>query len=271
MTGKRLLVTLLATVSMALPVLAQDVPEPQPASSQLIEAVRVNHDGIQFVYDIGLASSVSYMQHRATEGDVQVPSPAYREFTFDGYSDGDYLRHAIQPRIEVYAIEDFGPYPAFIAQLDELSRLLAEQPDLNQYVNATFDTPNALTLPFLPIIPAAQVMRALPEYIDVARIDGIRYLVYYSQAPNPVLEGEMFYTFQGITDDGQYYVSAMLPVNTGVLPTEESTPVEPDDWMADYEDYLTELLGRIPPTDGAGFTPSLATLDALVQSVTVER
>jgi hypothetical protein len=164
---------------------------------------------------------------------------------------------------------------SIIAQDAALSqgRLVARggNPDLNQYVNVTLGTPDAMTLPFLPLIPAAQVMRALPEYIDVAGIDGIRYLVYYSQAPNAVMEGEMFYAFQGITDDGQYYVSLMLPVNTGMLPTEEPTPVDLDVWVAGYQDYLQNLLGQVTAAGGEGFAPSLATLDVLAQSVTVNR
>jgi hypothetical protein len=258
---------LLLIVMLPFSVYAQDIT-PVAAPTEFVQHVRVNHEGVQFTFDAQLADSVAVASYPAA---AQPPSPAYTEFTFEGYGEGTYLIYAPMPRIDIFTIEDFGPYPDFIVQLDELSRLLAERPDLNRYAVANTADPAADALPFLPLIPAAQVFRAKPEYIEVAGIKGIRYLVYYSQAMNPIIEGEVFYTFQGITDDGQHYVSVILPVNTWVLPPETQPSVDPNTFAAEYQQYLIDILGRLVPAQPESFTPALSTLDALTQSITVNR
>lgn len=268
---KHVLFPLFLAVALPLPLLAQDIPMPQPVPTETVMLSRVTYDGVQFSFNAALADAVLVAQYSAQTNDGPTPSPAYTEFTFENYSEGDYLLRAIQPRVDIFRIEDFGAFPFYVEQLDALGQLLAIRPDLNQYTNVSPGTSDALTLPFLPVFPAMQVLRALPEYVEVGNVRGIRYLVYFSQAPNPVLEGEMFYTFQGITNDGQHYVSVLLPVNTGVLPTEEPAAVDMEVWMAGYQDYLRNLLGQVVASGGASATPSLATLDALAQSVTVSR
>lgn len=268
---RTILLALLAGFILPFSIQAQDVPEPAPITTEIVQQMRVDYEGVQFAFDAALADSVSVASYPASEGDAQFPSPAYTEFTLDGYAGGDYLNHAPMPRIDVFTIEDFGPYPYFIEQLDELSRLLAERPDLRQTVIADADNWGAAALPFLPIIPAAQVFRARPEYINVAGIDGIRYLAYYSQGLNPIVEGEVFYTFQGITDDGQHYVSIMLPVNTGVLPAELPDSVDMDAFAAEYQEYLMNFVGLLTTADPDNFSPALSTLDTLAQSVQVSR
>lgn len=41
---------------------------------------------------------------------------------------------------------------------------------------------------------------------------GIRYLTQFGQAAGLITNPELFYTFQGLTDDGAYYVAAVFPV-----------------------------------------------------------
>jgi hypothetical protein len=232
--------------------------------------MRVDYDGVSFAFDAALADSVSVVSYPAVGDDGFLPSPAYTEFILEGYGDGEYVRYAPQPRIDIFTIEDFGPYPFYMSQLDDLNRLLAERPDLNKYVLADTNSPDSVSLPFLPAFAAAQVFRAKPEYIEVGGVRGIRYLVYYSQAMNPIVEGEVFYTFQGITDDGQHYVSLILPVDTGLLP--DADPGIDGTLVAEnYADYLTTILQALTPASGQDFSPSLNTLDALAHSVDVRR
>ncbi len=268
------LAVMLTLVALVVPLAAhaQDGPTPAPVTLDPVPYMRVDHAGIRFAFEAALADAVTVAEYPATEGDVQMPSPAYTEFVFEGYADGgDWLRHALTPRISIYTIEDFGPYPFYIEQLDELSRLLAERPDLNRYALAHAGDPDALTLPFLPLFPAAQVFRARPEYVEVANVRGIRYLAYYAQAMNPIAEGEVFYTFQGITDDGQHYVSAILPVNTGVLPSELPAIDDPDAYAEEYRQYLMDVMGHLTTAQPERFTPALSMLDDLVQSIDIRR
>jgi hypothetical protein len=64
-----------------------------------------------------------------------------------------------------------------------------------------------------------------------------------------VLESQVFYTFQGLTDDGQFYVAAFFPVQTGIFPIEPpACPQcgEPDyDPFAEMQTILTEQLVKL--------------------------
>jgi hypothetical protein len=77
----------------------------------------------------------------------------------------------------------------------------------------------------------------------------------------------MFYTYQGITNDGLYYVSAVLPINIGFL---IGYPIPTD--QGDFEfiqsevERVTDQLNNSKPE---AFSPSMLTLDAMIQSMTV--
>ena len=82
----------------------------------------------------------------------------------------------------------------------------------------------------------------------------------------------MFYTFQGLTSDGAYYIASFFPVTTAALPeSPESVAVE--DWdvfSANFAAYLlatTDALDQLTPAD---FTPNLTLLDSVVASLQVE-
>jgi hypothetical protein len=87
-----------------------------------------------------------------------------------------------------------------------------------------------------------------------------------------MLSQELFYTFQGFTNDGAYYVAAFFPLTTTVLPD----TITEGDWTvireteASYTAYLSEtvtILDHLPPTK---FTPDLSRLDAVLTSLRLE-
>jgi hypothetical protein len=126
-------------------------------------------------------------------------------------------------------------------------------------------------LPFLPWVNSRQAFCAQPQIIDFAGGRGLRYLTYYSQGPNPVLESQVFYTFQGLTDDGQFYVAAFFPVQTGIFPVEP--PACPQCGESDYDPFaemqtvLTEQLVELNAQAEDDFAPSLKVLDDLIKSI----
>lgn len=118
-----------------------------------------------------------------------------------------------------------------------------------------------------------QSLCAQPKIMEFASGRGIRYLSYYAQGPDPVLDREVFYTFQGLTDDEQFYVAAFFPVQTGIFPTEPPACPQCADpnfdpvaaWTALLADQLTQLNAQ--PEDE--FAPSLRLLDELIKSIHV--
>jgi hypothetical protein len=88
-----------------------------------------------------------------------------------------------------------------------------------------------------------------------------------------VLDQQVFYTFQGVTDDGQFYVSALFPVQTGIFPTE--APACPRCGEPGYDpsvEWRTVLAGQLDQLNAqaaADFAPSLPVLDALIESIQI--
>jgi hypothetical protein len=105
---------------------------------------------------------------------------------------------------------------------------------------------------------------------------GIRALTEYAQYYAPINNNELIYQFIGLTTDEKYYIIAILPISAPFLaenekpdapvPT-EGVPIPTDVGPNDaYYASITEKLVALPPES---FTPSLNTLDLLIQSILV--
>ncbi len=171
-------------------------------------------------------------------------------------------------QIRVYPVRNF---PYYDAEPDRarLQRLIdAFGGSLAAYTGGFDSEP----LPFLPVANAAQVFRAQPAYLTFGGERGgseggrgVRYLTHYAQGLMPLTQREVWYTFQGLTEDGSYYVSVILPVRIGDLPVDA-----PDDFDFDtYDTYLNETFALINTT--TDIHPSLEVLDQLVNSIAVTR
>ena len=126
------------------------------------------------------------------------------------------------------------------------------------------------TMPFLPLFNAAQVMHAHVQYLDFKNGQGLRYLTQFDQAFIPINNYELFYTYQGLTSDGKYYVAAVLPVTHPSLPAEANvTGNEPPEFNSDFQVYLAKL--GLPTNTAASSTyvPDLAGLDAMLRSLQI--
>ena len=181
--------------------------------------------------------------------------PTHTEITLQGYAQPDSLQ---MPRILVYPTSDFVMLnDAAAAQIDALRQLLTTEPLLVE----------AQTLPFLPLLNAAPVLHAQEQYLDFANGRGVRYLTQYEQAATPVNNQELFYTYQGLTDDGAYYVAAVFPVSHPDLPADVSAV--PEGMSDDYETYLNNVTEQLNVAAAAAFTPDLTLLDTVINSLQV--
>jgi hypothetical protein len=134
-------------------------------------------------------------------------------------------------------------------------------------------------LPTVPFFNAAQVFASNIQAVSFQNGSGIRFLTEYGQYPAPVNNHELFYHFQGFTNDGEYYIVAIFPITAPGL-GESSDPEsavaiggvaypsmgDPSD---DWEAYYTAAANLLDATSPESFTPSLSQLDALIQSMWV--
>lgn len=249
-----------ATVQALTPV----APATQTPSSGTLIAV----NNISFTIPIGIGNGAQAEAIAAVPSSNDVPwweiGPNYNKYLIQNYLLPETFH---EPIIYVYPVAEYIQVNADIAGLiDELKTIINTQ-----------GQPLPENLPFLPAFNAAQVFVSNEQFVKFQNGSGIRYLTQFDQAPAPINNHAVFYTFQGITTDGQYYVSAILPANAAFLPGYASPeyPVPPDgipfDWdnYENMEAYFDAVKQKLNSTDPNSFTPSLLNLDALIQSINV--
>jgi hypothetical protein len=181
--------------------------------------------------------------------------PEYHRLTLQGYP---VTNHLLKPQVFVYPVAELAKYSEGAAKIaaDLAVLLQSKQP--------------ADHLPFLPLFNATQVLHAQVQFLDFKNGKGVRFLTQFDQAPLPVNNRELFYTFQGLTKDGKYYVAAVLPVTHPDLPATDKLSAEDAAKLGDFPAYLTKTAAWLEQQPADQFSPGLAKLDALIQSIEVK-
>lgn len=254
---KALILALLFALSV-LPAFAQD-------DTTTTNTVAFN--GFSFSYDSTIASNVNITQVAGDPLDSPFPpEAAHTQFLlYTGYPAPESFLDAVGG-IRIYRTADLLGNEARESQLIQLQSLLSQRPDLAEYMNS--DTSALGTLPFFPIFPAGQILRARAQYIENDSVSGIAYLVVYSEAPGTLIGSDILYTFQGVSNDGEYYVSAIFHAAPSILPAEYEA-IDPATF--DMNAYVTDLIVELNAATPEDFAPSLTALDATIQSFTFEQ
>ncbi len=182
-------------------------------------------------------------------------APEYQRATMQGYPVTD---HLLKPQISIYPVSDLATFnPAAGGITADLQALLASHQPGDH-------------LPFLPLFNAAQVMHAQVQYLDFKNGSGVRFLTQFDQAILPINNYELIYTFQGLTNDGKYYIAAVLPVTHPDLPATNQVSQEQASQLSDFATYLSQTVAWLDQQPAGSFTPDLAALDALIQSIEIK-
>lgn len=244
-----------------------------PAAAQETSST-VSFDGVAFSFDRALGASANVTQVPGQGSDVEQPGgPGVPHLAFTLY--GARAEGAKVPRVGVapsvvrfYRTADLAGDDQASQQLEDLTSLLSEEPDLATFMDVA-DDGSGDPLPFLPVIPAAQVIRAQARYVETPQLAGIAYLTAYRQDVSPFAAGDFWYTFQGVSADGAWYVAVDIVVDASMFPAEITAKDAAR--IADGEQYAQYLIQSIETLNGAAadaFDPPLTSIDALVQSIT---
>jgi hypothetical protein len=159
-------------------------------------------------------------------------------------------------------------YPAdALLDLDRMIRL-----EFSDLLKVLRDQPAAIQgeMPLLPLTNASQAFHARLHYLDFANGSGVSYLTQFAMGPSPINNQELLYTFQGMTADREYFVAAFFPVSLpGLLSTPQLSEEEFANLMANYPAYLSDTTALLDGQPAEAFTPDLAQIDRLIQSLTV--
>ncbi len=239
--------------SCNLPIIATQTPTPS--------GIPVSFGNISMVIPEGLATGASFK----TSIDVEFPyinpsfgdMPEHTVISLDGYTVS-----GRSGRILVFKASEFAAYTDLTRQIiTALQTLQSGQTYPEDLYNHPYTNP-------LKIIAAGTF--------------GHRYVTQVMEAFIPYNNEDIFYYYEGLSTDGEYYFEALLPVNVSFLPADGNpntiTPVDGvpfpfgvDDiatfqqkW-AEYSNLVNEKLNN---ASQEAFTPKLEILDELVGSIT---
>lgn len=128
-------------------------------------------------------------------------------------------------------------------------------------------------IPILPTVEAYQVFHLQERFLEFKGGKGVRFLSMYAQDPPPLTNDRLFYTFQGLTNDGKYYVALYYPVTTLKLPDslneigETIIPVLQE--KEKYQRYLTKGITILSRLKDGEFKPDLKKIDEIIQSLKI--
>ena len=247
------------------------LPPAQPSATAVIPATQVPAQPTAVTVtlpaqastaaDNGFTLNLSGVAQNMTVETVSMPTyswwedaPLYRRVTLQGYPVTD---HQYQPRIYIYPAADLVSASVDAANIaDNLQALLQTRQAGDK-------------LPFLPLITNVQVMHAQVQYLDFKSGTGVRFMTMYSNGMAPVNNHDLIYTFQGLTSDGKYYVAVVMPVTHPDLPA-DSLSGGSVGVGKDYLNYVANTVTKLNQQPASRFTPDLAKLDALIQSIEVK-
>lgn len=256
-----------------LPIVAAALLLAVPAQAQEPGA-NVAYGGVGFILEPALGTSVSVIPVAGEDPAIEQPGGpqiAHTAFSVSGLTvekanvPGPWTAKGV---VDVYATADLERYQLASEQLDQLRTLLNDRPDLAPFMAAGAEL-TGNELPYLPVPEAGQVLRAQAHYLDTPQLAGIAYVTGFRQDVSRFAATDFWYTFQGLTVDGSQYVSVTWVLTAPGFPKRVSF-VRADDKGDNYQQYLDRTIAKLNATDPAAFSPSLADVDALVQSMTFD-
>lgn len=260
----------------------------------------VRYKGIHFSFDRSLAAEVRAETIAAfVDGKPSDVVPEYPLFTLLGYPNSevqqmrshvrvfrvDKFREAMATASDSYARSVLGPPPPawtinFDKEVQVLKLLLANQPQSNvgRFLGKARGEKGCGDMPFLPMWEACQAFSARVRYFDFKNGKGVFFLTQFNRETELITNEYLEYAFQGLSDDGNYYVSAEFSVEAPILPK----GFEPEivAWAEKnyllphtskkYQNYLRPVVKKLEALPANQFRPNLALLEKLIESLQIE-
>lgn len=155
--------------------------------------------------------------------------------------------------------------------------LLSAKPlakDIGRFLGTARGEPGCGQMPFLPLVEACMAFTAHYRYLNFKNGKGIFFLTQWDRETTQINNGWLEYCFQGISDDGKYYVSARFPVAAPFLPDGQEPEVvawNEKNYLLSHksEKYLSYLLPvkqKLEALPDEKYQPRLNSLEQLIRS-----
>jgi len=245
--------------------------EPLATATSEFVGVEKNLGGVYMKIPACLAGDASGVivpeENPGADAPVFAYLPEYRKITLTDYPlSGRFF----EPMVQVFPVARYEELaPSVTDTVAQMQQFLAAKPQIPQN-----------SIPLLPIENAAQIFRAQVSYSDFQNGSGVGFLTQYSQGFDPVNNNELFYTYQGLTADGKYWLSVFLPVNASYLQANYDDTDVPDGGIqapdlnssnvdTAYTAYYAAMVQKLNSTSPDAFLPALECVHSFVQSINV--
>jgi LPXTG-motif cell wall-anchored protein len=231
------------------------------------------YGGVSFRYDASLASGVEgkLVPETIGGGDTAwwMAMPQHLELTLTDFHGSNRPYPAV---IYVFPVlSDYGyltpgnNQDVWLPSVQQLQEILSKHHDLRMTIEQSATSPNqSFWLPYLPPINAVTTPVGKASYYNFTNGKGIRYLVHIAQDVSPPDATSTFYTFQGLTDDGKYYVAATF---AAFPPAMQPIPLFQS---GDIRDYYRGLMDQFDRISNDAYAPNLDLLEKMMGSLSVE-
>jgi hypothetical protein len=259
---------------------------PRLQESDVFRDGRVDYEGIRFSFDLALASEV--------KAEIIAASPASKEN--EGPPDTIYPRHVVFTFVSTDPAEpkSFIEPVIHVYPVPEYKRAFRADPATARVVNAVMVRLQRLLragspvikgkVPYLPIPDGTFAFRAHEAILRFHKGSGLVFLTQGQQDEMPINNQNLSYEFQGITNDGRYYVSAEFPAAAPFLAydrdkatyegrvKEASCVACPDHqrFMREYRAYAAAMKQKLAALPREKFQPSLRLIDNLLTSLEID-
>jgi heat shock protein HslJ len=251
---------------------------PQPTDRPVVEPPTAEEAGVlptdHFYIDAtGLAANWGHTIDQGTTLDLNYPPgnngiPPHNVVSFGGPDEradqpSSFNLFEAQGRIlpvEAYInMYEAAGSDSIITQVETLTAILEERPETIEG-----------RIPVLPDIPANQVVSGKTSYSDFNGGSGVGFVASYSQDASPIFNDKLSYLFQGLTDDGQHWVSFVWPLTVNFLPSlEEATQDYQDKAHNDSAAYREEVNQLVNEAADSDFDPVLVAMNQMMQSMII--
>jgi hypothetical protein len=237
-----------ATDTVSAPVTVTDTSGPK---------TNVSCNELSFYLDPGLATSIQCETIPEFISPTGIgTNPQYTKVSLEGYILSDRF---MKPVISVFSLDPFNQLlpDAINADVTTLQAMIAG------------GAPGSNDLPLLPIQYARQLFFAQYAVVKFTNGSGYHIVTEYAQAYYPVNNHEIFFSYQGITSDGKYWISIILPISHPSLPENGDNP--PADLTTNSDPYYAQMTGQLNAVLPKSFIPSIVKLNALIKSITIQQ
>jgi len=227
----------------------------------LPSATNASCNELSFYLNPNLASKIKCETVPESGGADAMPFATYPQYTKVSLAGYPLTGRMMQPVISVFPVQRYIELLPDVVNpgVSALQALIAG------------GAPGNDDLPILPVQNAAQLFLSQYAVLQFQSGSGVGYITQYAQAYVPINNHELFFSFQGLTSDGKYWISVILPISHPSVWETEGDPSNTiwatinDNPDAYYSQMAADLNEKLPRS----FVPTILLVNALIQSIII--